>query len=82
MESGTMNFEKTAPAFQAKIDAIAKVANKTSEEVYELWRKYDKQCSMYDQSPVLFEFVGWYADDLGGDRYALMEALEQAEAAA
>lgn len=76
-----MNFANTAQGFQAKINAIAKVAGKTGEQVYELWRKYDKQCTSYDQSPVLFEFVGWYADDLGGDRYALMEALDQAEAA-
>ena len=76
-----MNFANTTPAFQVKINAIAAVAGKTGEQVYELWRKYDKQCSLYDQSPVLFEFVGWYADELGGDRASLMEAIEQAEAA-
>lgn len=48
--ANTMNLTKTAPGFQAKINAIAKVANKAG-------------------------------DDLGGDRHALMETLEQAEAA-
>lgn len=74
-----MNFANTASGFQAKINAIAAVAGKTGEQVYELWRKYDRQCSLYDQSPVLFEFIEWYAADMGGDRLALQKALDQEE---
>ncbi len=76
-----MNFTSTATAFQAKINAIAGVAAMTGQEVYDLWRKYDKQCSVYDQSPVLFEFVQWYTAELGGNQRALMDALDQVEAA-
>ncbi len=76
-----MNFTSTAPAFQAKINALASVAGMTGQEVYELWRKYDRQCTMYDQSPVLFEFVQWYTAELGGNQQALMDALDQVEAA-
>jgi hypothetical protein len=76
-----MNFTSTATAFQAKINTLAAVAGMTGAEVYELWRKYDRQCTMYDQSPVLFEFVQWYTAELGGNQRALMDALDQVEAA-
>ncbi len=75
-----MNFAQTAQGFQFQINAIAQVANMTSDQVYELWRRYDKQCTMYDQSPVMFEFVQWYAAELGGNQRALQDALDQIEA--
>ena len=74
-----MIFTNTVAAFQAKINAIAGVANMTGEQVYELWQKYDRQCTLYDQSPVLPEFVRWYAADLGGDSAALTRALQGEE---
>jgi hypothetical protein len=74
-----MNLANTAPGFQDKIYAIAAAAGMTGEQVYELWRKYDKQCSLHDQSPVLFEFVNWYADAVGGNKEALSKALQEAE---
>lgn len=75
-----MNFAQTAQGFQFQINAIAQVANMTSDQVYELWRRYDKQCTMYDQSPVMFEFVQWYVAELGGNQRALQDALDQIEA--
>lgn len=75
-----MNFAQTAQGFQAKINAIAKVANMTGDEVFALWRKYSAQCTNYDQSPVMFEFVQWYAAELGGNQRALQDALDQIEA--
>lgn len=74
-----MNFAQTAKGFQAKINAITNVANMTGDQVYELWRKYRKQCSDGDQSPVLFEFIQWYAAELGGNRLALQKALDDEE---
>ncbi len=74
------NFTNTAPAFQAQINALGIVANMTGEEVYALWRKYSAQCTNYDQSPVMFEFVQWYAAELGGNQRALQDALDQIEA--
>ncbi len=71
-----MQFDQTAQRFQAQINAIAGVANMTGEQVYELWCRYDRQCTMYDQSPVLFEFIRWYADQLGGNQSALQQALD------
>lgn len=55
---------------------FAKLAGKTPNAVYELWRKYSRLCDLGDQSPVMFEFIAWYANDLGGDRAALQRAIE------
>ena len=74
-----MKFENTAQGFQDKIYAIAAVAGKTADQVYELWRKYDLQCSQYGQSPILFEFINWYAAAMGGNPAALSKALQDAE---
>lgn len=74
-----MNFASTNRGFQAKINAIAAVAGRTGEQVYELWRKYDRQCSLYDQSPVMSEFIQWYANELGGDASALWYAVDAVE---
>lgn len=74
-----MSLATTAQGFQTKIAAIASAANMQPEQVYELWRKYDRQCSSYDQSPVLFEFIEWYAADMGGNRLALKKALDDEE---
>lgn len=70
-----MSLASTDPGFQAKIRAIAAVAcSMTSEEVYQLWREYTRQCS--DQSALLFEFVEWYADRLGASKEALRAAID------
>lgn len=70
-----MRFEDTATAFQEKIYAIANVSSVPALRVWDLWRDYDRRCTGYDQSPVLFEFVQWYAGDLGGNRAALQDAV-------
>jgi hypothetical protein len=70
-----MQFTQTDQRFQDQINAIAGVANMTGEQVYELWCKYDRQCALYDQSPVIFEFINWWGADLGGDRCALSNAV-------
>ncbi len=67
-----------APGFQAEIQALAAVAKMDPEQVYALWRKYDTRCTNYDQSPVISEFVSWYAVELGGDQLALVQALQKA----
>lgn len=74
-----MNFANTDLGFQGKIYAIAAAAGMTGEAVYELWRNYSRQCDLYDQSPVLPEFIEWYAAEMGGDRAALSKALQTAE---
>jgi hypothetical protein len=74
-----MNFASTGPFFQAQISAIASVAGMTCENVYDLWCKYDRACTLYDQSPILVEFVGWYAYQLGGNQAALTKALQDEE---
>lgn len=61
------------PDFQVTLARIAAVAGKDTLEVYALWRDYAEKC--YDQSALVWEFVQWYAMDLGGD----VEALHSAE---
>lgn len=70
-----MNYETLPESFKSSIDAIAEVANMSGQQVYDLWRKYSKQCSDGDQSPILFEFVRWYAAELGGNMAALDAAI-------
>lgn len=71
-----MNFTSTHPDFQRKINAIAKVAELTGAEVYEYWQQYCRQCTNYDQSPVISEFIVWYTFELGGCREELQAALD------
>lgn len=75
-----MMLSNAHPNFQAKIRAIATVSGMDADAVYALWREYDRRCTMYDQSPVLIEFVDWYADALGGD-IPNLEAATYAEPA-
>lgn len=63
------------PGFQAKITAIAAVAGKSEPFVFALWREYQAKCT--DQSAILFEFVQWYRDELGGAVQALISATEE-----
>ena len=67
-----------AASFQAEIRALAAAAKMDPEQVYALWRKYDARCTNYDQSPVMSEFVSWYAAEMGGDQLALVLALQRA----
>ena len=76
-----MQLAQTTQGFQNQINAIAGVANMASDQVYELWCRYDKQCTMYDQSPVIPEFINWYAPHLGGNKNALMAAFFSVKAA-
>jgi hypothetical protein len=71
-----MNFTSTHPDFQRKIKAISVVAGLTCAEVYEYWQQYSRQCTNYDQSPVMHEFINWYENELGGDRLELQSALD------
>lgn len=64
--------KQTHPGFQANINAIAAVASKPAPIVFALWKEYQAKCM--DQSALLFEFVQWYAVELGGDRQSLIEA--------
>lgn len=73
-------FTNTHPDFQRKIKAIASQAGLTAPEVYEYWQQYSRQCSNYDQSPVMSEFINWYENELGGDRLALQNALDEVAA--
>lgn len=68
-------FSQTHPDFQRKINTIASVAGLTGAEVYEYWQQYSRQCTNYDQSPVLSEFITWYENELGGDGIMLQAAL-------
>lgn len=73
-----MQLAQCAQGFQDQIAAIAGVAGMQPEQVYQLWREYSHRCGLYDQSPVMFEFVSWYADQLGGNRLAIQEAVDAA----
>lgn len=57
----------THPNFQAKINLLATLTGRPAETIYELWRRYDRECAAADQSPLLCEFVLWYRADLGGE---------------
>lgn len=70
-----MQLAQTEQRFQDQINAIAGVANMPSDQVYELWCRYARQCTLYDQSPVIFEFINSWGADLGGDRCALSNAV-------
>lgn len=67
-------FAHTVPVFQLRIQRIAAVAAMQPLEVFALWREYSDYCSNCDQSALLWEFVEWYAEKLGGDRAALHKA--------
>ena len=70
------SFEGTTAEFQLRISRVAIVAGQNSLDVYALWRKYSGQCYASDQSPLLWEFVQWYAKQLGGDLPALARAID------
>jgi hypothetical protein len=72
-----MSLSNTNPDFQRKIKAIALQAGLAPSEVYEYWQQYSRQCTNYDQSPVMSEFISWYENELGGDRLALQNALDE-----
>ena len=67
--------ENTCIEFQNKIKKIAEIANLTPEKVFVFWCEYSANCSGFDQSAVLFEFVQWYKDKLGGDQQKLMTVI-------
>lgn len=46
------------------IAGIAEQHHKTPEQVLGWWREYAKDCRAFDQSPVEFEFLQWYAAKL------------------
>lgn len=52
------------PQFADQIGQLAEANNKTAEEVYQLWRKYSRDCQNFDQSAILSEFLKWYEKDL------------------
>ena len=69
-------FYRTAKNFQASIARIAMIADKTPVEVFTLWRKYSDDCSNFDQSSILGEFIEWYCADLGDNPEALRSAIQ------
>ena len=76
--SGTLaeRLNGCVPEFQAKIKALADLAQLPALAVFAYWRKYSDACTSGDQSPVLGEFTDWYADKLGGNREALQLAIQ------
>lgn len=74
-----MKLENCAPVFQRRIAAISAVAGKDPAEVYGMWRAYSDACSGFDQSALVWEFLQWNADKLGGDLRALEAADEAAQ---
>jgi len=58
---------ETHPTFQGAIFEISKLAGKTSDEVYDLWKEYAAYCQAADQSAILFEFVELKRNELGGN---------------
>jgi hypothetical protein len=55
---------RCAPQFVETIKGLAKRSGKTPDDVYRLWKQYERQCEWSDQSPLLGEFQEWYKDDL------------------
>ena len=47
------------PDFRQWLESVGKANGKGPMQVYELWRKYARDCQAYDQSPVKFEFLQW-----------------------
>ena len=69
-----MAIENTHPIFQERIRKLATLCGMPIDSVYALWREYSDRC--YDQSALLWEFVEWYAEKLGGqDVPTLREAV-------
>lgn len=66
-----------AEGFRAEIQALAAVAGMTPDQVFGLWQEYARRCSMGDQSAVMFEFIQWYAADMGGNQAALQDAVRE-----
>ena len=48
-----------ANAFIGDILRIAHLNGKTSEEVWQLWKKYSNDCQNSDQSALIWEFCQW-----------------------
>lgn len=46
-------------SFRLKLAAIADIANMSLDDIVTMWKNYARQCSVYDQSPVLSEFLEW-----------------------
>ena len=62
-------FYECHPSFREHIANLGNKYRLNITEVYGCWREYCRDCSNFDQSPVLFEFENWYKD-----RFAKMAA--------
>ena len=45
--------------FIGELIRIAELNGKTSNDIWQLWRKYSHECENRDQSAVMFEFLQW-----------------------
>lgn len=70
-------FNDCAGGFRAQIQALSAVAGMTADRVFALWQEYARQCSIGDQSAVMFEFIQWYAADMGENQAALQDAVRE-----
>jgi hypothetical protein len=68
-------FNGTCANFQERITRLSALSGKSELCVYDLWRRYAQQCEWADQSALLWEFIQWYAADLGGNKPALEQAI-------
>ena len=68
-----MTLSDCHPEFQERIAKLAGFCGKSTEDIYALWRRYQAAC--VDQSCLLWEFVSWYAADLGADVEGMRSAV-------
>lgn len=54
-------FEMRAESFKRDMNRIAAGAKLPVLDVFMLWLEYCETCQNYDQSPVMIEFLQWYA---------------------
>jgi hypothetical protein len=47
-------------SFIASLTALASKWGRSLGEVVRQWKEYSRNCTSYDQSPILGEFVSWY----------------------
>lgn len=65
----------TCQQFQDMLFRIACAANQPIATVWHFWCKYSNACEGYDQSPLLPEFVEWYAGEMSCEKALLHAAL-------
>lgn len=73
-------FDNTHPHFQDTIKHIAEHSPKLHPlVVFALWNDYSDKCAVFDQSPVMSEFLQWYAKELGIETTTINKLLDYAE---